>query len=529
MGHFSVETYAPPGSTLSGNQQKAFVSSIVGKVDATIARRPGLTCLGAIAATGFAPWGFWPATAASLVLFLRTVGEMASMRRVFAASWWFGFGIGIASLFWLAHAFSFQAAMPPWLGWVAVALLSAYTALYWALAIAVAHAAARGASQISFAVYASASFMIAEWLRGIMLTGFPWNPLGSIWLAAPDVSQGAAMIGGLGLSGLTILLCGLVAAATHGASVRPLIAAIGIVAALLAFPRKSMVADTPIPISVVQANISQSDKWRAGAADAQLTEYIALTKARPSGAPRLIFWPEAAITKPLDTDPGLRRRAAAALDSQDLLFTGAIGTIDDEGLANSVFVLDAGGTVLVRYDKAHLVPFGEYLPFASILERVGMSRLVPGDTDFIAGPGPQTFDVLNLRAGVSICYEIIFPTAVIDPANRPAFLFNPSNDAWFGFGGPQQHLAQARLRAIEEGLPIIRATPTGETAVIRSNGSIAARLPAHEAGRLDAFLPSPGDPTPYSRWGNAIPLGAGIFMIAIAGLWRARRRFPAKR
>ncbi|MFC3216523.1 MULTISPECIES: apolipoprotein N-acyltransferase [Sphingomonadaceae] len=526
-GRLQSETSAETAPASAQSTRTAFIRSIIGRVDALISRRVGLISLGAVAATGFAPFGFWPATVASLVLLLRTTSAFCTMRLALAASWWFGVGVGIASLFWLAHAFSFQDAMPPWLGWIAVALLSAYTALYWALALGLAHAVTRKASGISFAVHASAGFMIAEWLRGIVLTGFPWNPLASIWLDAPHVAQGAAVIGGLGLSGVTILLCGLIAAVTRGDSLRPLIATIGIITAWLAFPQKGTVADTSIPISVVQGNISQSDKWRPGEADAQLMKYMALTKAPLSNAPRLIFWPEAAITEPLDIDLALRRQATSALSAQDLLFTGAIGTTENKGLTNSVFVLDADGAILVRYDKAHLVPFGEYLPFSNILGRLGMSRLVPGNTDFIAGPGPRTLNIRKLRAGVSICYEIIFPAAVIDPENRPAFLFNPSNDAWFGFGGPQQHLAQARLRAIEEGLPIIRATPTGETAVIRSDGSIAARLPAHQAGRLDAFLPSPADPTQYSLWGNAIPLGAGIIVIAIAGLRRLRRNHRA--
>ncbi|MFD1960568.1 hypothetical protein ACFSHP_19080 [Novosphingobium panipatense] len=172
-GRLQSETSAETAPASAQSTRTAFIRSIIGRVDALISRRVGLISLGAVAATGFAPFGFWPATVASLVLLLRTTSAFCTMRLALAASWWFGVGVGIASLFWLAHAFSFQDAMPPWLGWIAVALLSAYTALYWALALGLAHAVTRKASGISFAVHASAGFMIAEWLRGIVLTGFP--------------------------------------------------------------------------------------------------------------------------------------------------------------------------------------------------------------------------------------------------------------------------------------------------------------------------------------------------------------------
>ncbi|SDH03306.1 apolipoprotein N-acyltransferase [Pelagibacterium luteolum] len=431
--------------------------------------------------------------------------------------WWFGLGLGLATFPWLAHAFSFQSAMPYWLGWAAVAALAAYTALYWAVSLGLAHALTRSAPPAIFAIHAAALFVMAEWLRGWLLTGFPWNPLAAIWIPVPEVAQTASVIGAFGLSGLTMLVVGMAAAAARRDGLAPLFASLLGSAILVSATQTAAPLDTQVRISLVQANIDQSEKWLPGEAERQLGRYIALTRDEDVAGPRLVFWPETAILLPLDANPALQRAAVAGLGPDDLLFTGAVGDAPDFQHTNSVFVLDAAGSILARYDKAHLVPFGEYLPFAAVLERFGAARLVPGAADFVAGPGPATVELEGLKVGVAICYEVVFPASVVDSADRPAFLFNPSNDAWFGWGGPEQHLAQARLRAIEEGLPVIRATPTGHTAVIRSDGSIAAGLPAGRAARLDTYLPTASEPTLFAVWGNAIPLGAS-FMLLVAGL-----------
>jgi apolipoprotein N-acyltransferase len=195
---------------------------------------------------------------------------------------------------------------------------------------------------------------------------------------------------------------------------------------------------------------------------------------------------------------------------------------------NSMTAMDANGRILGDYDKAHLVPYGEYLPLKWLLTPLGLSRLVPGDIDFLPGPGPQTM-TLNLdgkpvKIGLQICYEIIFSGQVVDRANRPDFLFNPSNDAWFGSWGSPQFLAQTRLRAIEEGLPAIRATPTGISAVIDANGRIIESLGQGKAGRIDARLPVAKAPTLFARYGNILPLGFALLLIAFALLPLARRQ-----
>jgi apolipoprotein N-acyltransferase len=227
----------------------------------------------------------------------------------------------------------------------------------------------------------------------------------------------------------------------------------------------------------------------------------------------LLLWPEGATLRFLDVEPDARVELAALLGPHDLLITGGPSvTLDlqgnDDVYHNSVFALDAAAAIRWRYDKSHLVPFGEYLPLRPILGRIGLSRLVPGEGDFTPGPGPRTFPLPGFSShgvpasvGVQICYEIIFSGHVIDEARRPTFLFNPSNDAWFGAWGPPQHLAQAQLRAIEEGIAVIRATPNGISALISPTGRLVSTVPSHRAGVIDGFIPEPLPPTVFSRLG----------------------------
>ncbi|WP_313804545.1 apolipoprotein N-acyltransferase, partial [Sphingobium sp.] len=256
----------------------------------------------------------------------------------------------------------------------------------------------------------------------------------------------------------------------------------------------------------------------------------------------LIFWPEAAIPAYLDLEPDWRARLASLLGPGDLLMTGATkvyfkqvakgGVIENAlaGANNSLWIVTPGAGLLGRYDKSHLVPYGEYLPMRQILQPIGLSRLVPGDVDYWPGPGPQSLTLPatlgrpELKMGVQICYEIIFSGQVVDEAHRPAFLFNPSNDAWFGSWGPVQHLAQARLRALEEGLPIIRSTPTGISAVVDARGHVLSSIGHHRAGFLDTALPPSLPPTLFSRLGNRAPFVFLILLVALAIATRGTTR-----
>ena len=293
----------------------------------------------------------------------------------------------------------------------------------------------------------------------------------------------------------------------------------------------------PTAIRIVQPNIGQQDKWREGFGEVAAARLNTMSVERDA-LPRLTFWPEAAVTDPLADDRALARpyiafermRATRTLGPGDILLTGGLAFASSDGrtvdkAANSVFAFGPGGAALGRYDKAHLVPYGEYLPMRPLLSAIGLSRLAPGDLDFAAGPGPRTIALPFGwgKVGFQLCYEIIFSGEVVDRANRPDFLFNPSNDAWFGRWGPPQHLAQARLRATEEGIPVIRSTPTGISALVDARGELLASLPWREAGVIDAALPPPANRlTLFARFGNIIPLALG-FALLLCAIALARR------
>ena len=304
-------------------------------------------------------------------------------------------------------------------------------------------------------------------------------------------------------------------------------------------PAPTATPSTTIPITVVQPNVGQADKWVGAKADANFAKLARLTAPKDE-TPRLILWPEAAVPDYLeagyplpyyDRSPAAARaRLTALMNPGDLMLLGALKLELDKsgdvvGARNAVMTVHADGTLGPRYDKAHLVPYGEYLPMRPILSALGLSRLAPGDIDFWPGPGPRTLDLGGFgRAGLQICYEIIFSGQVVDREHRPDFIFNPSNDAWFGSWGPPQHLAQARLRAIEEGLSVVRATPTGISAVIDADGRMRESLPMHVAGRIDTVIPAAHAPTLFARHGNMLPVGFALLLLAAAIAFRRRGR-----
>ena len=483
--------------------------------------------LGAASALGFAPWNLWPLALAALALLMLGIARAERLRTALAIGWWFALGHFVLGLDWIATAFTYQAAMPAWLGWVAVVLLSLYLALYPAAAVGLAWRFGR-ADRLRLVLLFAAAWIVTEWLRATLFTGFAWNPLGVLWVPLLPIAGAAKWIGTYGLSGLFVIAAGLplmmvqrrwIAAGALAAGL-----ALATVPALLA-PAVRDGGGTRVRI--VQPNIGQQDKWAASFARRNFERLARLT-GRPEPEPRLILWPEAAVPDYLEDEPEARQRLARLLGPRDLLMTGGVAIEWDKagnaiGARNSMFVIDPKARLLGRYDKAHLVPYGEYLPMRPILSAIGLSRLAPGDLDFWPGPGPRSFDLPGFGVvGVQVCYEIIFSGQVVDRANRPSFLFNPSNDAWFGRSGPPQHLAQARLRAIEEGLPVVRATPTGISAVIDPDGRLLAWLDWRTEGAIELRLPSPQPPTPFARTGNILPfLFAALLLIAAF----AHRRF----
>jgi len=433
---------------------------------------------------------------------------------------------------WIATSFTYQAAMPAWLGWLAVFLLSLYLAVYPLLATGLAWRIGRR-QPIALVFALAAGWIACEYLRAGIFTGFAWNPVG-VTLVDTPLRRASGLIGTYGLSGLTVLIGGAIWLGLR--SLRD--AGVTLVVPLTAGLASLLLPHAPdtegFALRIVQPNIGQDSKWRPGAAQVAEARLLGLS-GTPIAEPRLLLWPEAAITAPLEDDrpgteplvAGQRAAIVRALGPHDLLLTGGLGVRSTDGrnaagVRNSLFVLTSAGQLIARYDKAHLVPYGEYLPMRPILSSIGLSRLAPGDIDFDPGPGPRTLALPGFgKMGLQICYEIIFSGEVVDRAHRPDYLFNPSNDAWFGRWGPPQHLAQARLRAAEEGIPVIRSTPTGISALVDADGKLLQSLPWREPGEIDAHLPAARPPTPFANFGNWLPLlfALGLFVV---GLWRGR-------
>jgi apolipoprotein N-acyltransferase len=493
---------------------------------------------GAGSAFAFAPTDWWPLLPVAFAILCELVDRSKSLWRSLLIGWAFGLGQFVVGLNWIATSFTYQAAMPAWLGWVAVVLLSIYLAIYPAMATGLAWRFGQRDRVVLLMVLAAA-WTITEWLRGTTFTGFPWNPAAAVLVPTPLLKI-APLLGTYAMSGLVVLLGGAVWLEMYRKWL-PLVVIFGLTAVMWVLPSSPVPADalTVRKVRIVQPNIGQEDKWREGF-DEEAMRRLAQLSGGPASEPRLLLWPEAAVTNPLqDGRAGYaasaqfeRMRAASLLGPDDRLLTGGIAInsrdgVNIAGAENSIFVLAPGGRILARYDKAHLVPYGEYLPMRPLLSSIGLSRLAPGDIDFTSGPGPRTVD-LGLewgKVGFQLCYEMIFSGYVVDEHNRPSFIFNPSNDAWFGRWGPPQHLAQARLRAAEEGIPVLRATPTGISAVIDGRGNLLKELPWRTAGVIDAVIPPAADSaTVFARFGNVIPilLGFALFVGAIV-LGRRRR------
>lgn len=504
--------------------------------------------VGILSAFGFAPFDLWPLTLLGFAVLLLLLDRATGWRQAAAYGWLFGLGQFVLGLDWIATAFTYQANMPAWLGWIAVVLLSFYLAIFPALATWAAWAATRrlGAGVASLSLLLGAFWAASEYLRGTVFTGFPWNPESVVLVSLP-MALAARWIGTYALSGLLVASAGFILifatrprdalGRTQLLTARNIPAAIGLVAlaGLYAVPALLHVfrpaAPPPAPngalVHIVQPDIGQGERWDPQLSNRHLARLQALSGA-PGAKPRLILWPESAIEDDIAEFPAAAKKLTAILGPNDVLMGGGEQPVrDDKGLMiaarNSVFAVASHGRILARYDKAHLVPYGEYLPMRPILSTIGISRLVPGSMDFLPGPGPRTLDIPGFGPiGVQTCYEIVFSGHVVDAAHRPAFIFSPSNDAWFGPSGPPQVLAQTRLRAIEEGLPIVRATQNGVSAIVDPDGLVLKSLGAHVMGMMELPMPAARAPTLFSQIGNWAVL---LIALLLGGLAFASRRY----
>ena len=505
--------------------------------------------LGLLSACGFEPIHLWPLALLALALLCELVLRAGSWRQAALIGWLFGLAHFTLGNNWIATAFTYQAAMPAWLGWIAVVALACYLAVYPMLAVVAAWLVARrfGERGLVLVPALAGCWVITEWLRAHVFTGYAWKPLAMIALGGferPGFALVAPWMGTYALSGMVLLLAGTGWLAVSRR--RSWIHAGTILAAIaLAFagpwrgPGAAITGATAF--TLVQPNIPQDELNDPAMFETQFVKTARLTIAHPGEFPapgerRLVLWPESGVPDYLRpgypqafynettfaADPLLARRRIGQVIGQDsMLLTG---TVDLEmkgrkvaGARNAVTALDDSGKIRASYAKAHLVPYGEYLPMREWLAPLGLARLVPGDIDFWPGPGPRTLNLGSWgKAGVQICYEIVFSGEVIDAAHRPDFLFNPSNDGWFGSWGPPQHLAQARLRAIEEGVPVLRSTTTGISAVVDAHGVVRQHLGRNVAGRLDGMIPAALPPTLFARLGNWLALGWGVAMLGLA-------------
>jgi apolipoprotein N-acyltransferase len=496
---------------------------------------------GAASALAVAPLDIWPVMFVTMpvAVWLLDGAPAGRSRGVVAAAvtgWWFGFGYFLAGLYWIGLAFLVDAKTFGWLMPFAVIGLPLYLAIYTGLGFALARALwTRGAMRI---VTLAAALTLAEWLRGHLLTGFPWNVFGYALTTPLVFAQCTALFGvwGLTLIAIAVFASPAVLADERADTRRPWLAPAAAAAVLVALAAYGTVrlATTPttyvdgVRLRIMQPNVPQDAKFSYANKAQVMQHYVALSDRAtgPSSAgvasATLLIWPESAFPFFLSREPDALAQIAGLLHGGPVLITGAARaaelapTTNDLHAYNSIYVIDHDGSVLSIYDKVHLVPFGEYLPFQGLLERIGLRQLTRLQGGFLSGDRRRLLAPPNAPKFLPlICYEIIFPHDVLPPGERPGWILNVTNDAWFGDSpGPHQHFQQARVRAIEEGLPLVRAANTGISAVVDPVGRIIRSLPLGSEGILDSALPQPLARTLYSRLGDA-PLGLLVTAILV--------------
>ncbi len=482
---------------------------------AALSRRRRLAlafALGAAAALGQAPWGLWPVALVALAGVTWLVAQETSVGPAFRLGLAAGAGQFALALSWIVEPFLIDVATHGWMAPFAVLLLSVGLGLFWGLAAALAVRARVPA--LGFVV----AFVALEWLRGMILTGFPWAMLGHVLVGTP-ADQVAALLGPSALS-LLILLAAALPVAWRGRGA----AGSGLLLGL-AFGFGLWRLNEPLPepreglVRLVQPNAEQSLKWDQALADMHLDRLLDLTAE--GGPADLTLWPETAVPFMLEYAPVVADMVVAASGGLPVV----VGIQREEGgrFYNSLRVLEGEGGEAARYDKAHLVPFGEYMPLGDLAyDWFGMTAFAAQAGNYYsAGPGPQVLDLGRFGKVLPlICYEAIFPRFVNAAPERADWMLQATNDAWFGvWTGPFQHFDQARLRSVEQGLPLLRVANTGVTAVVDARGRVVEALPFGTMGALDARIPGALPPTAYARWGDG-PLSlllAGLALLAFAG------------
>jgi len=507
---------------------------------------------GAMSTLALAPFNAWPVMFLTfpVVVWLidgAAAGRFGGVATAATSGWWFGFGYFLAGLYWIGHAFLVEAQTFGWLLPFAVAGLPAGLALFTAAGLALARVLwTRGPTRV---LALAIALTLAEWLRGHVLTGFPWNVYGYALTSPLVLAQSAALVG---LWGLTFVAVAAFASPAVVVDERadtprpwlPVLCAVLVLAGLATYGIVRL-NQTPtefvagVRLRIMQPNLQQDEKFNYGARQQVMSRYLALSdRATGPDATGIrdvthLIWPESAFPFFIAREPEALAQIAALLPRGTVLITGGVrpeettpGAQIAQGY-NSIYVIDHDGSILDVYDKLHLVPFGEYLPFQQLLESFGLMQLTKVKGGFIPGERRRPLAIPGAPHALPlICYEIVFPGAAVARAGeRPGWMLNVTNDGWFGSStGPYQHLQQARVRAIEEGLPLVRAANTGISAVIDPVGRIIKTLPLGAEGVLDASLPRPVAPTVFVRAGDSL----ATLMLAGAVALVLRRRLRGK-
>ena len=460
------------------------------------------------------------------------LGARLAGRRRIGRRWVGAVAAALVLALWIALAVAVLPGRFTWMIPFNVFGLGAVLAATTAVATGIAWRAAPGGG-VRRVLALAAAWAALEWVRGVILTGFPWNLAAAVWAEFPGAAQSLAWWGPFGLSLVTVALAALPAALIGKAARnrRTLAWTGGLTAATAAvlvtgfFTIPAAVEAVPgVRLRIVQGAVAQSLKWRPGARRPILLRYAALTRSDGFDGITHVVWPETALPYRLQTrhavvavEGDIRRLLLAAVPDRGVLITGANRDAGPDTW-NSIHVVDKSGKPVSTYDKHHLVPFGEYVPARAFLGRIGVTKIAHGRRDYAFGPGPRSIAVPGAPdASPLICYEAIFPAEAVG-ATRPGWLLNLTNDAWFGnSAGPYQHFAAARLRTIEQGLPMVRAANTGISAVVDPWGRVTGLLPLGARGVLDADLPRARPPTLYARYGDFVFL---LLLLAVAALAR---------
>jgi apolipoprotein N-acyltransferase len=502
---------------------------------------------GALSALAMAPFSIWPilfVTFPTLVWLIDGAGEgrWGGVAVAALSGWCFGFGYFLAGLYWLGYAFLVDA---PTFGWMlpfAVIGVPAMLALFTALGTALARMLwMRGVLRI-FAL--GVTLTVAEWLRGHVLTGFPWNAFGYALASPLALAQSAALVGLWGLTFIAIVVFASPATLADDPAETPrpwlpFIVGVAVLAALGGFGALRLLR-TPtrlvdkVHLRIMQPNLQQDIRFNYAARREVMNRYVTLSDraAGPdsSGMKDVthLIWPESPFPFFLAREPDALAQITQLLPPGAVLITGAVRVAEpinptEPSAYNSIYVIDHSGSIVAQYDKVHLVPFGEYLPFERTLERLGLQNLTKQRGGFVAGDRRRLIAIPDAPPALPlICYEIIFPNDVVPRGQRPGWIVNVTNDGWFGIStGPYQHFQQARVRAIEEGLPLVRAANTGISAVVDPVGRVINALPLGREGVLDSGLPRAIRAPLYARVGDA----PAEIMVAIALIVVVRRRF----